>query len=86
LFQSFQSFKQFNPLVEQTQIRSENGLNLFERIEREISDSFISGAEPAYQGGVTVELASNLNCFHAAPGARQVRKLRQSLCPRALRY
>lgn len=50
LFQPFQSFKQSNPLVEQTQIRSENGLNFLKRIEREISNCFISGAEPAYHG------------------------------------
>jgi hypothetical protein len=50
----------------------------------EISTCFITGAEPAYHGGITVELTSNFNCFHAAPFARQVRKLRAGLCPRAL--
>src|SRR5439155_22824313 len=50
----------------------------------DISNCFISGAESAYHGGITVELTSNFNCFHAAPFARQVRKLRPRPCPRAL--
>ena len=51
----------------------------------EISTCFITGAEPAYHGGITVELTSNLNCFHAAPGARQVRaSCARGLRPRAL--
>jgi hypothetical protein len=49
-----------------------------------ISNYFITGAEPTYHGRVTVELASNLNRLHVAPGTRQVRKLRSRLCPRAL--
>ena len=31
-----------------------------------------------------MELTSNFNCFHAAPFAREVRKLRPRPCPRAL--
>src|SRR6266849_4095813 len=45
------------------------------RFYLEISNWFITGAEPAYHGGITVELMSNLDCFHAAPGAGQVCKL-----------
>jgi alkyl hydroperoxide reductase subunit AhpF len=35
----------------------------------EIPNCFIIGAEPAYHGRITVEMTSNLNCFHAAPSA-----------------
>jgi hypothetical protein len=50
----------------------------------EISNYFITCAEPTYHGRVTVELTSNLYRLHVAPGTRQVRKLRSRLCPRPL--
>ena len=54
------------------------------RFYLEISNRFVTGTEPAYHGGITVELPGNLNCFHAAPGAGQIRKLRPRLRVRPL--